>query len=177
MREIWWVASALSRPSARFASKISSPLLKISKPSPSAVMSSTSHGHSLSLSLSLNIIIMNVSYYIYKCMSWKMNSQNMELMFLLIYSGVCVLDSIVYNSGSSTAWEGGDIVALYACKNVQQKMSVASTFNQSRNPTIPFSPRMRKIPKTCAAKFRDWRTRMMGLALFSGSRGRTSKQG
>lgn len=132
---------------------------------------------SLSLSLSLNIIIMNVSYYIYKCMSWKMNSQNMELMFLLIYSGVCVLDSIVYNSGSSTAWEGGDIVALYACKNVQQKMSVASTFNQSRNPTIPFSPRMRKIPKTCAAKFRDWRTRMMGLALFSGSRGRTSKQG
>lgn len=60
MREIWWdwVARALSRPFARFASKISSPLLKISKPSPSAVMSSTSHGHSLSLSL-------NIIFYVY----------------------------------------------------------------------------------------------------------------
>ena len=61
MREIWWVARALSRPFARFASKISSPLPKISKPSPSAVMSSTSHGHSLSLSLSL------LEYNFYVC--------------------------------------------------------------------------------------------------------------
>ena len=105
-----------------------------------------------------------------------MKSQNIELMFFT-YSGVCALESIVYNIGSSTACEGGDIVALCACKNVQQKMSVASTFSQSRTPTIPFSPRMRKIPKTCVAKFRDWRTRLMGLALFSSSRGRTSKQG
>lgn len=96
--------------------------------------------------------------------------------FFFIYSGVCMLESVVYNSGSSTACEGGDIVALCACKNVQQKMSVASTFSQSRTPTILLSPRMRKIPKTCAAKFRDWRTRLMGLALFSSSRGRTSKQ-
>ena len=48
----WSVARALPRPFARSAMKISSPLLKISKPCPSAVMSSTS---SLSLSLSLRI--------------------------------------------------------------------------------------------------------------------------
>lgn len=39
----------------------------------------------LSLSLSLNIIIMDVSYYIYKCMSWKMKSQNIKLMFFYLF--------------------------------------------------------------------------------------------
>jgi hypothetical protein len=54
-RERWSVAPLLPRPFARSATKISSPLLKISKPSPSAAMSSTSSGFSLSLSLSLYI--------------------------------------------------------------------------------------------------------------------------
>ena len=51
----WSVARALAKPFAPSATKISNLSLKISKPFPSAAMSSTSYGQSLSLSLYLSL--------------------------------------------------------------------------------------------------------------------------
>ena len=102
--------------------------------------------------------------YVYICMNWKLKSQNMWNWFCFCF-WLCVFETLVYNSGSSTVRTRRNAVALCASRNVREAMPIASTFSRSGTPTIRSSLRFRtsKIPRNCVVKFRDWRTRSRGL--------------
>ena len=145
----WSVARALAKPFAPSATKISNLSLKISKPFPSAAMSSTSYGQSLSLSLSISL--------------WIENRK-----FKSVWNWCFCFETLVYNSGSSIVRARRNAVAPCASKAVPRAMSIASTFSRLGIATIRSSLRMwkTKIPVNCVVKFRDWRSRSRGLARF-----------